>query len=153
MLGLAYGHLFRSGAGTARVLIGGVLAAVVASAVGMGLIFLVAGGSFAGITEEIRMSVDMTFDMYQRAGVLEQLASQGIDPAQLRTELLRLTQVLLPGVLVMGHLCGAGELAGFAQGPAAPAPAGAGTTVFPGMAVAMVYGVGSDRRVGSVAGE
>lgn len=102
VLGLVFGYLFKARVGTGRALIGGALAAAVSSAMGMGVVFLLAGGSFAHMDQQMRMAVDMMLDMYQRAGILEQFAKQGISAEQLRADLIKFMRVLLPGGLVIG---------------------------------------------------
>lgn len=102
VLGLVYGYLFKAKVGTARALIGGALAAAVSSAMGIGVVFLVAGGSFAQMDHQMRVMVDVFMDAYQRAGILEQFAQQGITPEKLRSDLIKFMRVLLPGGLVIG---------------------------------------------------
>lgn len=103
-LGLVYGYIFKRKISAGWAVFGGGLVSVISAFLTIFFSTLLLGVDYSQWGVEISASIKPTLEMYERLGLLEKMADQGITKEMLRQNLQQMARVLgilLPGIITV----------------------------------------------------
>lgn len=103
-MALAYGYCFKKRLSPLRALLIGTVMAALSTAATIALSAVVANLPLNQWMSDIKQALDEVFKMYKQMGVLEKILPKGMTAEQYKAEIIRLMEVLLPGLFIAASM-------------------------------------------------
>lgn len=110
IVGLIYGYAFRNKLSVGKTLFYGCVATVIGTMLVILISFALTGFSPDYLQSQAQEAMDMTMEMYEQMGLIEQLAERGLSEEQIQSTMQGLLTViiyLIPGFMIVSSLSSA----------------------------------------------